>query len=38
LFTEPLLRNGLHNSVVLLFVHVCCGRYLAAAAVYRVTA
>jgi hypothetical protein len=36
-FTEPLFRNGLHNPI-LLRVRVCCGRYLATTAVYRVTA
>jgi hypothetical protein len=36
LFTEPLLRNGLHNPVVLLLL-LCCGRYLATAVVYIVT-
>jgi hypothetical protein len=33
-FTIPLLRNGLHNSVVM----YCCGLYIATAAVYKVIA
>jgi hypothetical protein len=38
MFTEPLLRNELHNPIVLLLVRVCCGCYLTTASVHRVTA
>jgi hypothetical protein len=37
-FTDTLPRKELHNSFVLCCVRVCCGRYVATAAVYRVTA
>jgi hypothetical protein len=36
IFTEPLLRNGLHNRD-LFFVRVCCRRCTATVAVYKVT-
>jgi hypothetical protein len=38
MFTEPLLRNGLHSPLFYCSMRVCFGRYQAKTAVYRVTA